>query len=204
LPSQINIAATTGLLQYVAFKDLKIGEPLFFQGDLPDAYYCVLSGSLSLFQFQGKAESKEAHKKYRSMPNEAFDAIIQTRELLVPGVLGDEVAILRSGIGLGELSLLGIGNIHRACAAVAVERTTMLVVNPTLYRDCLRNEHLRVLNIRDKIDVLSSANVFKNWIPSTITNLAVRCFIYFVLLFNVLRNFAPDSLSNTIIFSKLV
>lgn len=43
--------------------------------------------------------------------------LIQTRELLVPGALGDEVVILRSGIGLGELSLLGIGK--TPCSLVA-------------------------------------------------------------------------------------
>lgn len=168
---QINTSAVTGLLQYVALKELNVGEPLFFQGDLPDAYYCVLSGSLSLYQFQDKSEAKEVLKKYRHMSTES---IIETRELLTQGTLGDEVATLKSGIGLGELSLLGIGNIHRACAAVAVEKTSMLVVNPTQYRDFLRQEHLRVLNIRDKIEVLSSACVFKNWVSSTITNLAVR------------------------------
>jgi len=168
---QINTSAVTGLLQYVALKELNVGEPLFFQGDLPDAYYCVLSGALSLYQFQDKSEAKEVLKKYRRMSTES---IIETHELLTQGTLGDEVATLKSGIGLGELSLLGIGNIHRACAAVAVEKTSMLVVNPTQYREFLRQEHLRVLNIRDKIEVLSSACVFKNWISSTITNLAVR------------------------------
>ena len=167
------------MLQYVALKELNVGEPLFFQGDLPDAYYCVLSGSLALYQFQDKAESKEVHKKYRLMSTET---IVETRELLTPGTLGDEVATLKSGIGLGELSLLGIGNVHRACAAVAVEKTSMLVVNPTQYRDFLRKEHLRVLNIRDKIEVLSSACVFKNWISSTITNLAVRLSVELIIL----------------------
>ena len=110
------------------------------------------------------------------------ETIVETRELLTPGTLGDEVATLKSGIGLGELSLLGIGNVHRACAAVAVEKTSMLVVNPTQYRDFLRKEHLRVLNIRDKIEVLSSACVFKNWISSTITNLAVRLSVELIIL----------------------
>jgi CRP-like cAMP-binding protein len=109
---QINASAVTGMLQYVVLKELNVGEPLFFQGDLPDAYYCVLSGSLALYQFQDKAESKEVHKKYRLMSTET---IVETRELLTPGTLGDEVATLKSGIGLGELSLLGIGNVHRAC-----------------------------------------------------------------------------------------
>lgn len=41
-----------GLMQRIGLRELRMGEPLFFQGDSPDAYWVILSGALALFMFQ--------------------------------------------------------------------------------------------------------------------------------------------------------
>jgi len=167
---QINDDVCRGLLQHVELRELGVGEPLFYQGDNPDAYWIILSGALSLFMFQDKTEARNTSKRFRQLTTYTLKL---TKELLCPGVLGDPVATLRSGVGLGELSLLGIGNVHRACAAVAAEPTTMLMVEPVMYREFLREEHLKLMNIRDKIEVLTSIFAFTHWQSCDVTNLAV-------------------------------
>ena len=121
--------------------------------------------------FQDRNEARQVSKKYRLFTEHALQL---TRELLSVGVLGDPVATLRSGVGLGELSLLGIGNVHRACSAVASEPTVCLMVEPVLYREFLRDEHLRIMNIRDKIGVLMKLFAFDHWQSSSLANLAYK------------------------------
>jgi hypothetical protein len=120
--------------------------------------------------FQDKNEARTTFKKYRHFTAEDLHL---TKELLVDGALGEHFAALGSGFGLGELSLLGIGNIYRACAAVATETTTMLMIEPALYREYLRFEHLKLMNIRDKIDFVTSLFAFGHWHSSDIINIAV-------------------------------
>lgn len=110
-------------------------------------------------------------KKYRNFDS---DVLRETKELLVPNHLGDHLVNLVCGIGLGELSLLGIGNIHRACSAVANQASYMLMIEPILYKTFLRAEHLKIMNIREKIDSILSVFAFSHWLQSDVTNLAVR------------------------------
>ena len=168
---EIGAVVCQKLLQRVDLRELSAGEPLFLQGDPPDAYYVILSGTLALSMFQDRNEAKAAQKRYRVLNSHT---LIMTKELLVEGALGVSVATLTSGAGLGELSLLGIGNISRACAAVASSPTLMLKVEPGLYLELLRAEHLRILRIQDKSSVLTKMGAFCHWHSAEKTNLAYK------------------------------
>jgi len=147
------------LFSQVGHRDLSHGEPLFFQGERPDAYWVVLSGTLRLF-ISSKNEEQAILKVYKHIPCES---LIASKELL-EGRLGKHIADLTQGTGLGELSLLGLGSVFRACAAVSAStRVSLLHIPIPLYNQVLRKDHMRALDMKARVDFLHSINAFTHW-----------------------------------------
>lgn len=154
--TEVNIRT---LFKKTVVRDLQQGEPLFYQGDSPDAFWIVLSGSLSLFVLKNKDEERQVQRKYRAKD---LQALCLTQELL-NGALGKEVSSVASGNGIGELSLLGLGSKERACSAVAAEPTCMVMLETGEYNRFLRKGHLARMNLKSKVDFLLSVHIFSHW-----------------------------------------
>ena len=147
------------LFKKTKVRDLQQGEPLFYQGDAPDAFWIVLTGSLSLFVLKNKDEERRIQRQYRTKD---LQALCLTQELLT-GALGKQVGTVGSGSGIGELSLLGLGSKDRACAAVAAEPTCMIMLDTLEYNRFLRKGHMARMDLKSKVDFVLSVHIFSHW-----------------------------------------
>jgi CRP-like cAMP-binding protein len=147
------------IMKKTKVRDLQQGQALFYQGEPPDAFWIVLTGSLSLFVLKNKDDERRIQKKYR---DKDLQALCLTQELLT-GALGKEVGAVASGAGVGELSLLGLGSKDRACSAVASEPTCMIMLDISEYNRFLRKGHMARMDLKSKVEFVQSVHLFSHW-----------------------------------------
>ena len=143
------------------------GEPLFIQGDRPDAFYIVLTGSVAIFVL---AAGSDLPGKKSAIDGMSHEEMLRKQICLGPH-LGTRIKDLACGDPFGELGLCRVGA-TRAASAVGIEDgTTVLRVSAEVFTLCLASQHSR-LDVHDKVRLLHSLNIFKHWKEDDVLRLA--------------------------------
>lgn len=100
-----------------------------------------------------------------------MDSLHESRVLL-SGELGHRITTIGSGIGLGELSLLGIGSTDRTCAAVAAKPTAMLKITHRTFDKYLKMGTMRRMDMNARVDFLHSVPAFSHWSKKQLVRIA--------------------------------
>lgn len=147
---------------------LREAEPLFFQGQPGDHYWVIFTGMLNLYIAHERHEERSILNSYGK---ESMDSLHESRVLL-SGELGHRITSIGSGVGLGELSLLGIGSTDRTCAAVASKPTAMLKITHRTFDKYLKLGTMRRMDMNARIEFLHSVPAFSHWSKKQLVRIA--------------------------------
>ena len=144
---------------------------VFYQGDVGDSFYIIITGTLSVHvkpQDNDKKESKKDRRK-SSMIAEMALAAAQRNSLTDPtAIFGPSVALVRSGDSFGELSL--IQGAPRAATCITREVCEFLVISKKAYDYVLADLHARELT--EKISALRHIPPLQDWSESKLLKIS--------------------------------
>ena len=160
------------------YRNIAADTPVFLQGDAPDAFYVILTGTLSV-HLMPDADTDTLGKP--GPPNQARTqsgggrerrASIRPRRGSVfsdpSAIYGPRVAILTSGQSFGELALINTAS--RAATILAQESSEMLLIMKQDYETVLQAEQARALN--EKVDILRGIPALRDWPQSRLSKLS--------------------------------
>lgn len=150
-------AEIESICQDMYLRTLQPGEPLFYQGQNPDAFCVLMSGRLGLYLLP----ERDAADKIEEVKKVGIDTIVSMR-LYSQHFFGQRMKeISQPGEGFGELAI--ITGQRRAAGAIAELETLVVKVSISTYNGCLRSMHGDWAQISEKVGYLQKMSAFSFW-----------------------------------------
>ncbi len=150
------------------YRNIAADTPVFLQGDAPDAFYVILSGTLSV-HVMPDADTDSLGKPGNQVRSQNPHRTRRGSMFSDPSAIyGPRVAILTSGQSFGELALINTAS--RAATILAQESSEMLLIMKQDYETVLQAEQARALN--EKVDILRAIPALRDWPNSRLSKLS--------------------------------
>lgn len=152
------------------YRNIAADTPVFLQGDAPDAFYVILSGTLSV-HVTPDADTDSLGRTQPGNPVRSQNPHRTRRGSMFSdpsAIYGPRVAILTSGQSFGELALINTAS--RAATILAQESSEMLLIMKQDYETVLQAEQARALN--EKVDILRAIPALRDWPNSRLSKLS--------------------------------
>ena len=141
---------------------------VFLQGDFGNVYYMIGAGTVGLYLEKSEDKQMSIAREFGDFRGKEFPGDDEDLQKL-----GHNIANLPAGIGFGEVAILSDNHKFRSCAAVCMDRATLLlVVHASTYNKTLRKVHQRQQQMSGAMELLMSLPTFRGFTYASIATLA--------------------------------
>lgn len=142
-------------------------EVLFLQGNPGVKYLIIVNGAVSI-RIDNDLENTQRKLQILKVKGKEYITRMVSEN---PGFLGVEVAELPQGKGFGEVALFA-GDGLRTASASAAEDCLIIYIPKHIYMDTLKSYHMTAWEMKNKIDFLSSLEIFAEWPSRRVADLS--------------------------------
>ena len=158
------------LIKGSEFHEVKDGEPLFYQGEVGQHYWIVLSGEIRIAVLESNTAAVRRSSMYKRRKS-----WLDTEETETPTPtpdLGHTVYTAGPGVGFGQIALISNKPIRSGSCIASRDGTTLLAIPKLIYKQHLEHLHEAEKNLDERVDYLHSLDRFKGWNHARLMHLA--------------------------------